>query len=299
MKTFELAGGTVTGRDHLQPLKWGNGQDAYCLIDGLDKGVAIAVVADGCGSGERSEVGAQIAARFVAYALWEYVPRYLAVAEAAGDKGARFLYWEDVRQDLLAYLRILAEKLGPNLKEAVKDHFLFTLIGFLVTPYDSFVFLVGDGVYAVNGAVARVGPFANNEPPYVGYGLLRPDQYGIAPEECRFKVPVALPTREVDSILVGSDGVGDLIAAAGKHFPSLNTKNGPVKLGPLSQFWEDGRYFDTTDAIRRTLALANNATAEPDWDEGRINRRPGLLPDDTTLAVIRRRQPPRLEGTAS
>jgi hypothetical protein len=311
MKQFQMASGTVTGRDHLKPLAWKNGQDAVCTLDLLEQsGIAVAVVSDGCGSGAHSEVGAKLASRFVAQRILFYLPRYLVGAAKDADP-AEFPYFEDIRLDLLAWLRTIAYGIDHNLSKAVKDYCLFTLMGFVVTPKHSFVFSVGDGVYAVNGKVTRIGPFnsgeTENAPPYVSYGLFREGRHDADPALCRFQVNAAVPTSEVDSILVGTDGVFDLIDSAGKSMPSLKGPKGePVKLGPLSQFWEDGSYFQdgenlNADAIRRKLALANNSTAEPDWAnwrEERIYRKPGLLPDDTTIAVIRRAEPPKLEAKA-
>lgn len=308
---FQLAAGTITGRDHLQPLKWSNGQDGLCTLDLIEKsGIAIAVVSDGCGSGQHSEVGAKIAARFVAQSILRYLPGYINGVEKNLSDPYIFRYWEDIRLDLLATLRPLAQRLDSSMAEAVKDYFLFTLIGFIVTPHGSFVFSIGDGVYSVNGEVTRIGPFntakKENAPPYIGYGLLRADQGDVDPELCKFQVNRAMPTATVQSILVGSDGVVDFMAAEKKALPGQIDKDGC--LGPLSQFWTDDRYFTNPDGtrnpdgIRRKLALANNSSIAPDWAnwrEERIHRKPGLLPDDVTLAVIRRVEPPKLTEAKS
>ena len=68
---FEIAAGTVSGRDHRQAGK--NNHDAYVFSS--DASGTVAVVCDGCGSGRHSEVGAKIGARLVAGALRRHLHR--------------------------------------------------------------------------------------------------------------------------------------------------------------------------------------------------------------------------------
>jgi hypothetical protein len=57
----------------------------------------------------------------------------------------------------------------------------------------------------------------------------------------------------------------------------------------LSQFWTGDDWFANPDLLRRRLCLAARACSRPNWEDRRLQRFPGLLPDDTTLIVIRRR----------
>jgi hypothetical protein len=41
--------------------------------------------------------------------------------------------------------------------------------------------------------------------------------------------------------------------------------------------------------VRRALALLNREEARPDWEARRMVRRRGLLEDDATVVVLRRR----------
>lgn len=295
MKKMQMACGTVTGRSHLRPLGWRNNQDSVSTLDLIESdGIAVAVVADGCSSGyvpgttSHNEVGAQIAAKIVACKILKYVPLYLKVVKGGADPLV-FPYMEDVRQDLLAHLRTLAQAMDQSLARVVSDNFLFTLIGFLVTPHGSFVFSIGDGVYFVNGEMARIGPFERNEPPYVGYGLLRDGQHPAKPEDYKFKINRAILTSDLESILVGSDGFVEFIDAAAKPLPGK--KPGDL-VGPASQFWEDDACFANPDTIRRRLALANNSYTAADWKGEKFIKEHGLLDDDTTIAVVRRREAP-------
>ncbi|MFA6158377.1 MAG: protein phosphatase 2C domain-containing protein [Candidatus Paceibacterota bacterium] len=292
MSPFTLARGTVIGRAHLQPLGWRNNQDALCVINLLEpSGIAIAVIADGCSSGaekgkvSHNEVGAKIASSIVAQSILRHLPRYLQRVDQGGDS-LTFPYWEDVRQDALSHIRVIASAMDASLPRVVMDYFLFTLIGFVVTPHGAFVFSIGDGVYCLNGQVTRLEPAEGNKPAYVGYGLLRSDQHDSDPEACKFKVPVAVLTESVESILVGTDGLGDFVHAAEARLPGKKDI-----VGPLSQFWEQDHYFTNPDQVRRTLALVNNASSVPDWGQRVMQHEPGLLSDDVTLAVIRRSKP--------
>ena len=94
-----------------------------------------------------------------------------------------------------------------------------------------------------------------------------------------------MPTKEISSLLIGSDGLENLILAAENNIPGKNEK-----VGPINQFWEDDRYFKNPDMIRRRLTLVNRTITKTDWDNRKILKEHGLLPDDTTLIVIRRKK---------
>jgi hypothetical protein len=231
---FEVAGGTVAGRDHV--LLGRNNQDALCWSE-TPAGL-VAVVADGCGSGIHSEVGAQLGARLVTEILRGLGPRL------ADERPEAVL--DRARLDLLAQLRVLANAMGGSLTQVVSDYLLFTLQGFVVGPHTTFVFGIGDGSVAVNGEICRlVAP--DNAPAYAGYGLL-----GEAPA---FTVHACLPTRDVRSLLVGTDGLDEV-----PH---------------IAPFWDEDRYFTNPHNVTRRLRQLSRPSQ-------------GLtLPDDTTLVAAR------------
>ena len=119
---FEIAGGSVTGRAHVAAGR--NNQDAFCWASGADG--LVAVVCDGCGSGARSEVGAQVGSRLLVRAATRLLRSSLDVADLL----------EQVRQDVLASLRLLAREMSvdaASFSRTVADHFLFTIVGVLIT----------------------------------------------------------------------------------------------------------------------------------------------------------------------
>ncbi|KYF76110.1 hypothetical protein BE11_30225 [Sorangium cellulosum] len=265
---FEVAGGTVTGTDHLAAGR--PNQDAYAFR--IEGGCLAAVVCDGCGSGARSEVGAALGARIV-------TEQVLGALRRGGDIESPEA-WEEVRRGALAPLRATAAGMGGRLAEVVSTFFLFTVVGLAISGDRACVFSLGDGLIALGDDVLRLGPFPGNEPPYLGYGLLDRPPGGEAP---RFTVHRAFPASALRTALLGTDGAVDLLESSARQIPG-----GGGEVGPLSRFWEDDRYFRNPDAVRRRLALINRRVARPLWKEERMEREGGLLRDDTTLVVVRR-----------
>jgi hypothetical protein len=245
---FQVAGGSVPGRRHRMAGR--NNQDAFAWA--ASDGGLVAVVSDGCGSGPHSEVGAQIGARLV-------VRGALRLARA-GLGGADLL--ERLRGHVLHDLRRMAAAMrgpeagGAHLSRVVADYFLFTLVGLLVAGDTAITFSLGDGLIVVDGAPTRLGPFADNQPPYLGYGLL-PGSDGP-----RFQLHHQVPAQRLGSALLATDGVAEAM---------LDDAPGSDLLGP---FWTDDRIFRNADMIRRRLTVVD---------------RQQRLADDSTLVVVRRR----------
>ncbi|APR78190.1 Serine phosphatase RsbU, regulator of sigma subunit protein [Minicystis rosea] len=253
---FEIAGGSVTGRSHV--LAGRGNQDAYAIRNDGDR--IVAVVCDGCGSGAHSEVGAALGARMVTALLMR------RLAEGADlDDGALF---SSLGDDVLAALRPAARAAGERLGSTVSDLFLFTVLGVAVQGDRGCVFASGDGIVVVDGETRRLGPFPGDAPPYIGYGLLGDD----AP---KLSVVQTFSATDVRRVLIGTDG-----AAA------LADLDGGQKLAAL---WDDERHFRNRDGVRRTLALWNRDEVRPLWDERILSRTRGLLEDDATLVMLRRK----------
>src|SRR6218665_1291667 len=258
---FESAAATVLGREHARAGR--NNQDAF-RTRASAHGLA-AVVADGCGSGAHSELGARLGAHRAVEASLSLL------ADGLSPDSPGFL--PRLEEDLLRFLGGLATQLG---RETVGEALLFTLVGAICTPEHVLVSSAGDGLWARNGDVYRLGPFPGNAPPYLAYGLLHPGAVSL-------KTLAVRPTAEVDSLLLGTDGVADLMGLAEARIPE---RDEPV--GPLSQFWSEDRYFANPDALRRRLSLFNREAVRADFPARRLVRAPGLLGDDTTLVVLRR-----------
>lgn len=294
---FEVATGSITGRHHLgcgNLLSGKNNQDAFQVVS--SGCCLVATVHDGCGSGAHSEVGAQIGARLVVNAIWQSLAR--GELAACADKEAVSYFLEQVlRQVLLrlgqtargmiAHTGLSACNLAEGFARVIQDYFLFTTVGVLVTPADTVIFSIGDGVYALNGEVFEIGPYEGNAPPYLAYALL-PAAFAMAADLLRFQILRIVPTAQVRSLLIGTDGVKDLLRAESSCLPG---KTRPV--GPLAQLWLDDRFFAGRDGnlITAFLRQVNSEVVKFAEEDGVCNlkRHPGLLDDDTTVIVLRRR----------
>lgn len=258
---FDVAAASVQGREHARAGR--NNQDALC-VRASEHGL-VAVVADGCGSQPCSELGAQLGVRRVVQAALTR----LAEGERVDEAG----FLPGLREDVLCLLSELRGELG---RDTLGD-FLFTVVGAVVTPSHTLVFSAGDGVWSLNGEVHPLGPFPGNAPPYLAYALLRGDETPLAER-------ALVPTQDVHALMLGTDGVADLAKLADTRLPEREES-----VGPLSQYWTDDRYFTNPDALRRRLAMLNRESVRADFAAHRLVRTPGLLPDDTTLVVLRRR----------
>ena len=100
----------------------------------------------------------------------------------------------------------------------------------------------------------ELGPFANNQPPYLGYDLLgelQPAHLEIADARC-------------GGVTVATDGVVE------------------VGLGGIVE----PKHFDHPDALRRKLAVLARSSERIDWREQRVVRSPASLQDDGAIAAL-------------
>ncbi len=253
--SWEIAAGTGTGRDHRQSGR--NSQDAFCWTRSGD--ALIVVVADGCGSGPRNEVGAGLGARMVAEGL-----RRRCLDGVPADLDPML---DDVRREVLATLAPVARALGGALPATVSDHLLFTIVGAVLTRDAATVFGAGDGVWCVDGRL-HVVTAPGDAPAYLGYGLLDGADAGPG-----LRVWSYAPGAQ--HVLIGTDGAGDLHAHTGQPLPANGT---PVPA--LETLAADAGWYANPFALTRWLRVAGR-----DAPRGA----PSILADDTTLALARRR----------
>ncbi len=260
----------VIGARHLRNAR--NGQDAAASWTG-DCSTAAIVVCDGCGSSPSSEVGARLGAK-----LWI---GELGRALAAGGDPSDLAMWTAVRATAVAALGALADALGGERERVVADFLLFTVVAAAVHDGRAGVWAIGDGVYALGGPVPgalrstesailaspggrsidraqgqrALGPFADNEPPYVGYELLG----------TRVEPHFATHSAEAGRAIVATDGA---------HDSTLDD----LVAEPA---------FTHPDALRRRLVLLARGDERIRWDDRRIVRTPAVLQDDCAVAALR------------
>lgn len=271
---FELASASVQGKEHVRTGR--NNQDAV-YVHSTDQYV-IAVVADGCGSSPHSEVGAQLGVRMAAK----------IIAAEFGKHGLGSYPW--INHALVSQLNLIKRWLGGDPLEAIRDYLLFTLVGVIITPEWTEFFAFGDGVVTVNGELFTILPpqsgddASDNAPAYPAYQLFEPGVLQVPADELTFRLIKRLRTDDLDSFLIGTDGVSDLVNAEGQRLPG---KSEVVK--SLSTLWNGDDYFCNPDNLRRYLTRVNQQSIKLDRKNGGLVRETGLLPDDTTLVVGRRR----------
>ncbi len=290
--TLQIAGAVMTGRHHLgSGLVVGkNCQDGAYWEQSGD--LAVAVVCDGNGSHEHSEVGAKLGARLIANTVLAQFTRIFAGAQPDGKlHKLPATFWRRVERDVCAQLRVLALSLttpGKSLTKTFEDYFLFTVVGAVVSPLGVTVFSVGDGYYAINGQLTELGPYP--KPPYLAFQLYETEDFHDKPELTQLAVRAEIPYGELDSLLLASDGLRFVISNEHALLPG---KTDPKKdtVGAVSQFWMNDDFFKGPVNLRRRLVLMNSerTTINRQGKEAQLIVHPGLLMDDLSLVVIRRR----------
>lgn len=253
--SFSIISGSVTGACHARSVAPRNNQDAL-FVRRTDSIIA-GVVCDGVSATPYSEVGANLLAR-------------AAVADLVIRWGTSTnIEWrlQELHRVLSHAVLTTTAHMGIFLDssdDVIHDYFLCTMVGFVMDTERTVVFSIGDGVWAINDDVHRIPPSPGNIPPCLAYSLT----YFLEqiPASKKFTILGEFPTKSVNSLMIGSDGVEDFEKHANR-------------IGPVSQFWHDNRYWENPVNLDRYMAKINAATPRnPDR----------LLHDDTTMVVVRR-----------
>jgi hypothetical protein len=252
---LDVAAASFPGGEHRRLDR--NNQDSFAVRFRDD--LLVAAVADGCSSAPFSEAGAILGVRLFADLLIDDRSR------RPFDSPDENL--ERVRRELLRRLRLLAGDDGEGVDRIASEALLFTLVGLLATPERLLLFALGDGEIVANGLRSSLR-FPGEAPPYLGHELL--GAAGAAPP-VPFRIVADLPREDLRWAAIGSDGLADLLAAAGR---SCGAGREPVP--SLEELAGDERLFRNPRFLERKLRLAGQA---------------GFLPDDTTLVVVRTRAP--------
>ena len=261
MNEFQVASASVCGKDHLNAGR--NNQDAVCVVD--DGSSIVAVVCDGCGSSERSEIGAQIISRIVAQDAGVYLS-YNFNVDCAMD---------EVRLNALRSVKTIVKNMRGDEIHLLDDNFLCTTVVAVVMPGNSYVFSIGDGFFGVNGEMSEIGPFPGNAPPYMVYSHIFPEEDG----KYQFVQRACIPTDALQSLVISTDGLS--------YFePDKNVPGQQKQFGSLSQIWTEDKYFNNQDMLRRRFHLIARD----------YNGEPGFMHDDVGLVVIRRKPEEETDG---
>jgi len=274
---IEIAGGSIAGFDHTKPGQPGYTNNHDSFLWKQNEKLVVAVVTDGCSKGKHSEVGSKIANSILVKTLFDELHRLM---ELNPDFECNELFWHRIQSRVISKLTVLVEFMGESISEIVNNYFLFTCIGTVITPNKTYIFSLGDGMYALNGEVTEIGPFPENTPPYMMYNLSGSTHFDESSEFLKIQVNEEIATCSVQTLLLGSDGIIDFINLEQKNLPGQIST-----VGPLEQFWIEDKFFRNPDMIRRRLAMVNKEKAVGNQII------PGLLHDDTTCIVIRQPEP--------
>jgi hypothetical protein len=302
MDGFEIAAGSVQGGDHV---KTGlNNQDAMTIC-GSDSHI-VGIVCDGCSGGSHAEVGAKIGARLFAKHISRLVPKIgPPLGKRAGDLGTSpdsiHRYYserlEQARMKVLTEIEGIAGTMageGQSFEDIIGKYFLFTIVGFVIDVDRTIVFSIGDGYYSISsdneahpdsdGTTIETLHQAKNMPAYFAYDILGPMK-AFPKESLRFAIQESVPTKSLNHVFVGTDGLEYLVGKEDEPLPGKSKK-----IGPISQFWTDDSVFKNGDIIRRRLSLMNFDAKTRDRETKEIRLHPSILKDDTTLISIRKKE---------
>jgi hypothetical protein len=171
-----------------------------------------------------------------------------------------------------------------DMVERIVDYFLCTVLGVMVTPYGACTFSIGDGLFILNGDVQLIGPFPDNKPPYPAYAITGSDVTDSRIDLLSFTVNY-LPLAQLESLVVGTDGLGDLIGISDQAMPGTSEA-----VGSIARLWTDDSHFSNPVALTRYLSRVNRTSVELDRRAIKLISHHGLLQDDTTCVVLRRRR---------
>ena len=226
-----------------------------------------------------SEVGARFGANFVARKIIEFHEQLVRRGLSYADTLDGIHVLELIRQSFIERLMYELTLYPMPQPQALEQHFLFTIVGCIITPEETITFSIGDGAIALNGVVRNMGPFPGNYPPYVAYGVFGSTHYSRDNPHLKFVVHDRVSTSSVSSLMIASDGVAEWDKIA-DCFPAY--KKEPV--GPLSQFWNQP-FIGQPKLVQMRLNEVNKERITRHVD-GTPFIEAGLLADDTTIVVF-------------
>lgn len=181
----------AVGRRHL--IDGTNCQDALAVFRSETR--VVGIICDGCSEGKHSEVGATLAAEYLAHLVGNAkVPNWFAFLEAL------HYYVEDFLKTLL-----LPYSYFDDWQRAafVRDHLLFTVVGFLWEGDLVHTFYCGDGTVVLNDLVLHLNE--GDMPTYPAYALV---PYAI-PEGTPVPTMKVGRFTKINQIAIGSDAWKD------------------------------------------------------------------------------------------
>jgi hypothetical protein len=232
---MKIGYGSIQGFTHRQ-LEYNN-QD-FVLVSENDE-YNIGLIADGCGSGSNSEVGAQLGLKFLLRKI---------------DEQINSDWKANLKENIQKYSNQIAKLHSTNLREFTKNFLLYTIIGFVEENSKITIFSFGDGVIIIDDQIKVINQ--NNRPKYINNELIGNEGGQFAFEEVLL---------DEQTILIGSDGVEDLIEAINKGLVE--------EYRDIQGFIRDEKNFSDPIHIPKFLKKYS---------------RNGILRDDCTLIIVKK-----------
>jgi hypothetical protein len=217
---YTTASASITGSSH-QKLYYNN-QDAYHFYQ--DDHLIVGVVADGCGGGSDSEVGARLGVNFVV----NFCRKHFTHAPFEVNI---------LKNGLVDFLKqVVKNQQTSEELEFIENYLFFTLFGFIVQKDQTTIFHSGDGVYLLNDKEVVIDQL--NRPNYIAKTLIS----GAAEIGTE-----SIATAQLDRLLVATDGLLHL------KQPFAQQEN----LGGITQISD---FFDNSDFFEDIIALPKYLT---------------------------------------
>jgi hypothetical protein len=268
MKNFKFADASIIGTMHDQMGR--NNQD--CGILRVEDDFSVGVVCDGCGSTMFSEVGATLGSQLAVEFLAIQMRVGIYNLEQEGPTNALLNRTYSFVRDSIAKTIGSIQLSEDAFLRLVQNNFLFTLVGFVIGKKYAMAFSIGDGYIKVNDEEVSIKE-PDNMPTYLAYSLTPEREKWDTMPKMRYR----LPTEEVESIVIATDGIDDFIGSANRPLPGKIQECVPS----LEDILRNDTYFTAPIKLQRLLAKMNPITRPS-------VRAQGLLKDDTTIIMARR-----------
>lgn len=231
LMNYTTASASVTGSSH-QKLYYNN-QDAYHYYQ--DDHLIVGVVADGCGGGSDSEVGARLGVNFVT----NFCRKHFTHAPFEVNL---------LKNGLVDYLKqVVKNQQTREELEFIENYLFFTLFGFIIQKDQTSIFHSGDGVYLLNEKEVVVDQ--HNRPNYIAKTLIS----GAAEIGTE-----SIASSQLERLLVATDGLLHL----SQPFKLQENLGGITQ---FSDFFNTGDFFEDIIALPQYLTqLANKQVLRDD-----------------------------------
>lgn len=133
-------------------------QDSFIHSDDC---FTLAIVSDGCSSGNKSEVGANL----LSYLCGNYILSYL---QQNPDRDIKTML-DNIFQDLVLYVKNSLPIGFPEL-QFIGDYWLATILGVIIYRNKCYKFSCGDGIYCIDDKYTVIDQ--NNYPKYLAYAAI-------------------------------------------------------------------------------------------------------------------------------